>query len=62
MTTRTFGRRALATPAALGLFFAYYNFCRVHGTLKTPPAVAAGLADHTWSVKRLLEEMAATRA
>ena len=33
--------------AALALFFAYYNFCRVHSTIKTTPAVAAGLADHT---------------
>jgi IS1 family transposase len=40
--------------AALALFFAYYNFCRVHGTLKTTPAIAAGLTDHVWSVQELL--------
>jgi IS1 family transposase len=40
--------------AALALYFAYYNFCRVHATLKTTPAVAAGLTDHTWSVAELL--------
>ena len=42
--------------AALGLFFAYYNFCRVHSTIKTTPAVAAGLLAETWSLQRLLEE------
>ncbi|MCH7729257.1 MAG: hypothetical protein IH991_22665 [Planctomycetes bacterium] len=44
--------------AALALWFAYYNFCRVHMTLKTTPAVAAGLTDHTWSVLELLETIA----
>jgi len=43
--------------AALAFFFAYYNFCRVHMTLKTTPAVAAGLTDHVWSVKELLEKI-----
>ena len=30
-----------------------YNFCRVHMTLKTTPAVNAGIADCQWSVERL---------
>jgi hypothetical protein len=42
--------------AALGLFFAYYNFCRVHSTIKTTPAEAAGIAVETWSLQRLLEK------
>ena len=52
--------------AALSLWFAYYNFCRVHTTLtdltraegepkrKTTPAMASGLTDHVWSVAELL--------
>ncbi len=40
--------------AALALFFVYYNFCRVHSTNKTTPAVASGLTDHVWSVQELL--------
>ncbi len=31
--------------AALALHFAYYNFCRVHRTLKMTPAMAAGITD-----------------
>ena len=42
--------------AALALFFAYYNFCRVHSTIKATPAVAAGLTLEPWSLKKLLEE------
>ena len=41
--------------AALALYFAYYNLCRVHTTLKSTPAAAAGLTDHTWSVDELLQ-------
>ena len=43
---------------AIALYFAYYNFCRVHQTLKTTPAVASGLTDHVWSVAELLEKAA----
>lgn len=52
--------------AALGLFFAFYNFCRPHSTLayreegsetltKVTPAMASGLTDHVWTVAELLE-------
>jgi hypothetical protein len=40
------------------LFVAWYNFCRPHMTLKTTPAVAAGLASETWSVEQLLRRSA----
>jgi transposase-like protein/IS1 family transposase len=44
--------------AMLGLFFAWYNFCRVHATIKTTPAVAQGLTDHVWTIEELLTESA----
>jgi hypothetical protein len=40
------------------IFFAYYNFCRVHETIKKTPATAAGLAEGAWGIARLLEEAA----
>jgi IS1 family transposase len=42
--------------AAMAFFIAYYNFCRVHGTIKMTPAQAAGLTTETWSLERLLDE------
>ncbi len=42
----------------LALWFLYYNFCRVHMTLKTTPAVAAGIADHPWTVEEFLKNLA----
>lgn len=45
--------------AMLGLYFAWYNWCRKHLTIKTTPAVASGLATEPWSLVRLLTEAAA---
>ena len=48
--------------AALSLFFAWYNFCRKHQTLKTTPAVASGVALEPWTLERLLSESAKVMA
>jgi len=40
--------------AALGLFFAYYNFCRIHQTLRITPAMAAGVTSRIWEVEELV--------
>jgi len=42
--------------AMLGLYFAWYNFARVHSTIKTSPAVASGLASRFWTIRELLNE------
>lgn len=39
---------------ALALFFAYYNFCRVHKTIKVTPAMEAGLTKTVWTLKDLI--------
>jgi hypothetical protein len=31
----------------------FYNFCRIHQTLKVTPAMEAGLTDHVWSLEEL---------
>lgn len=56
--TNAFSKKWENHEAALGLFFAYYNFCRVHSTIKKTPAMEAGLTDHVWSVQELLKAMA----
>jgi len=40
--------------AMIGLYFGWYNYCRVHSTIKTTPAVAQGVADKPWSIEELL--------
>jgi len=40
--------------AALNLHFAYYNFCRIHGSLRITPAMKAVITDHIWSIEEIL--------
>jgi hypothetical protein len=52
--TNAFSKRAENLTAALWLYFAHYNFVRVHGTLRMTPAMAAGITDHLWTAEELL--------
>lgn len=61
--TNAFSKKVENLAAAVSLHFAYYNFCRVHKSLSTTPAVAAGVTDHVWTLNELiglLEEAEAT--
>ncbi len=40
--------------AAVSLYVMFYNFCRVHQTLRITPAMEAGITDHIWTVAELL--------
>ena len=40
--------------AALALHFAYYNFCRVHRSLRVTPAMESQITDHIWTLRELL--------
>jgi len=53
--TNAFSKKWENHWAALACWFAFYNFCRRHQTLRMTPAMAAGIADHIWSVRELLE-------
>src|SRR5262249_7138213 len=53
--TNGFSKKWENHEAALALYFAYFNFCWKHSTLKTTPAVASGLTDHLWTVEELLQ-------
>lgn len=62
--TNAFSKKWSNHEAALGLYFAVYNFCRPHGTLtknadgrRTTPAMAAGLTDHPWTLAELLDAL-----
>ena len=37
----------------MALYFLYYNFCRVHKTLRVTPAMEAGISDHVWSIEEM---------
>jgi IS1 family transposase len=52
--TNAFSKKWENLKAAYALWFAFYNFCRVHQTLRVTPAMEAGIADHVWAVHELL--------
>jgi len=39
---------------AVMLFVAHYNFVKLHGTIKTTPAIASGITDRKWAVEEML--------
>ena len=52
--TNAFSKKLENRKAALALHFAWYNFCRVHSTLRETPAMAAGVSSEIWGVKNSL--------
>ena len=40
---------------SLAIFFMYYNFARIHSSLRVTPAMQAGVADHVWSLREIVE-------
>ena len=52
--TLAFHRKYENFGAAMALHFAYYNFCRVHKTLRVTPAMEAGITDHIWTIAELI--------
>lgn len=53
--TNGFSKKVENHMHAVSLHFMYYNFGRIHKSLRVTPAMAAGVSDHIWS----LEEIAA---
>jgi IS1 family transposase/transposase-like protein len=53
--TNAFSKKLENLQAAVTLYFAWYNFCRVHQTLRVTPAMESRLTNHVWTVRELLE-------
>jgi IS1 family transposase len=51
--TNAFSKKLSHLKAACAMHFAHYNFCRVHQTLRVTPAMAAGIADHIFSIEEI---------
>ena len=53
--TNAFSKKVSNHCHMLALGFMHYNFCRKHATIKTTPAVAAGVADHQWTLEEVAD-------
>ena len=52
--TNAFSKKVENHAAMVAIHFLYYNFARIHKTLRVTPAMAAGLSDHVWSLEEIL--------
>jgi IS1 family transposase len=48
-----FSKKVENLAHAVSLHYMHYNFARIHQTIKTTPAIAAGVADHVWSLEEI---------
>lgn len=55
--TNGFSKKVENHEHMLAIYFLYYNFCRVHKTLRVTPAMEAGISDHIWTVEELVKLM-----
>lgn len=53
--TDAFSKKFDNHKAVIALHFAYYNFCRLHTTLRVTPAMEAGITEHLWTLAELVQ-------
>jgi IS1 family transposase len=59
--TNAFSKKIDNHVAALALYFVFYNFCRIHKSLRVSPAMVAGVSDQLWTLEDVvakIDEMA----
>jgi hypothetical protein len=52
--TNGFSKKLEQQENALALYFMFYNFARIHQTLRVTPAMEAGVTDHVWSLEEII--------
>ncbi len=60
--TNAFSKKIENHSHAMALHFLYYNFVRIHQTLKVTPAMAAGVTKRLWEMKDVVEMLEAWEA
>lgn len=52
--TNAHSKKLFNHECAIALHFMYYNFCRIHKSLRITPAMAAGITDRLWDIEDLV--------
>jgi len=55
--TNAFSKKLDNHIHALALYFAFYNFCRIHKSLRVTPAMAAGITDRLWTLEDIVAKI-----
>jgi len=58
--TNAFSKKVENLAYAVALHFMYYNFCRIHQTLRVTPAMEAKVTDHVWTIEEILRLLKAS--
>jgi len=53
--TNGFSKKVENHAHSISLHFMYYNFCRIHQTLRVTPAMEAGVSDHVWEIEDVID-------
>jgi IS1 family transposase len=60
--TNAFSKKLENHVAAISLHFMYYNFVRIHQTLRVTPAMAAGVSDRVWEISDVVSLLDSSRS
>ena len=52
--TNGFSKKVEMHANAVALHYGYYNFAKIHQTLRVTPAMEAGIADLVWSIEEIV--------
>jgi len=52
--TNAFSKKVENHEHAIAIHYMYYNFCRIHQSLRVTPAMEAGVSDHVWSIEEVI--------
>jgi IS1 family transposase len=55
--TNAFSKKVENHAYHVALHYMYYNFCRIHKSLRVTPAMEAGIADHIWTISEMLAKV-----
>ena len=53
--TNAFSKKLENLSHAVSLHFMYYNFCRIHNSLRVTPAMEAGVSERLWEVSDIVD-------
>jgi transposase-like protein/IS1 family transposase len=52
--TNAFSKKWENLHAMMALYFCWYNFCRIHSSIRCTPAMESGITGHVWTLRELL--------
>jgi hypothetical protein len=53
--TNAFSKKLENHEHVLAIYFLYYNFCRVHQTIRVTPAIEAGISNHVCTIEKMVK-------